>query len=442
MLNSCTAPSTPRLPPTNTAPIQKVLGSLALCFAVLFLGASLTLPTIANSQEAPDAAAEETPITPSDQADTPQDAQAPDDSAQSNTEAAKPAPPKPLGPGQQYSYNPQQQQTLIESELQAKHTQAQSIWLSANDTDFLALWHKDTSGNPQGALLILPSENTNPANQHKLNNIQHYLSQHGWSTLTLSLPKQQQKMPPKRPPAIVVKPQTDQADTPEDGNPDTEKDDETEKANAEKNNADQTVDESKVVHDDSAEDLSEGKIISTTTPDDPPAQEPQESNEPVLPAEEIAIARIKAGIKHLESKKQFNNIVFAEGISAARIIRAIYSEEAQTDTTAFSSIRGLILLNSSQEIQHIPEFDFFSAFEKITLPTFDIIESASGRANLDIAMQQLTQRTRQAKISEMPVYLSRKIQPSPQGTKGELRLTRIIRGFLYQHAQGMERDTN
>lgn len=412
----------------NTATLCTRASTKNALFTLFFLCVAIGLSSPAIGQDIPQE-------TPAQNSDTDAMENKPEGEAdESQTEATETA-PLVLGPGQQYRYDPLQQQALIEAELLSTNQRAESIWLTANEANFLALWNKDKSGDPQGAVLILPSENTNPANKHKLSNIQSYLSQNGWSTLTLSMPKQLQQLPPDRPAEVKIKPKkTEETDT-------LTTDTQTEKEDtADIDPEESAVDESQVVYDDSAEDESDGEIINTRETNNTDAENAPSTPPP--PVEPEALARIVAGIQYLENKKQFNNIVLADGISAARIIRAMYSNEAQNDTSAFKSVRGLILLNSLQKLEETPEFDFLSAFEKIRVPTFDIIESASGRADLDIAMQNLAQRKSQARASKIPLYLSRKIQPTALNTHGELRLTRIIRGFLYQHAQGMERKPN
>ncbi len=406
--------NTATLPPKP--PTRHLTRTILLCVALLSAQAiSQNAPPEDQTQSPPPDAMDSAPK------------EKPDKGLDPTTETA----PVALGPGQQYRYGPRQQQTLIETELASSNPRGKIVWLTANETDFLALWNKDKSGNPQGAVLILPSENINPASQHKLSNIQSYLSENGWSTLTLSMPKQLQQLPPERPAEIIIKPK-------EDKGAETQAENSQKEDVADTDPKESTTDESKVVYDDSAEDQSEGEVVdsSETNNTAAPTMEP---SLPPPPAEPEALARIMAGIRYLHDNKQFNNIVLANGISAARIVRAMHSDEVKTDIVAFKSIRGLILLNSLEQLKEIPEFDFLSGFEKISVPTLDILESASGRADLDIAMQNLARRKSAAKASNIPVYLSRKIQPAQFSTHGELRLTRIIRGFLYQHAQGMER---
>lgn len=423
-------------PLCSHSPYRSVSTQRAL-FTRLFLCIAIGLSSPAISQTTP----QEPPAQNTD-TDTDTEADAvknkPEGEIDESQKEATETAPAVLGPGQQYRYDPLQQQSLIEAELLSTHQQTESIWLTANEANFLALWSKDKSGDPQGAVLILPSENTNPANKHTLNNIQSYLSKNGWSTLTLSMPKQLKKSPPDRPAEIKIEPTIP-------NNTDTAVTDTATENTDDVDPEESTVDESQVVYDDSAEDQSEGKTINTsetTNADVDAAPSPPPPPTPVEPVEPEALARIAAGIQYLQDNKQLNNIVLADGISAARIIRAMYSEEAKTDAAAFQSVRGLILLNSLQKLEETPEFNFLNAFEKITVPTFDIIESASGRIDVDIAMQNLAHRKNQARASNIPVYLSRKIQPTPLGSHGELRLTRIIRGFLYQHAQGMESKPN
>lgn len=377
----------------------------------------------------------------------------------------------PLGSPTQYLYGATQRQQLIESELDHTDPFAQAIWLDAEGSQFLSLWHKDRSGNPQGAMIIVPDENTSPASKHQLANIQYYLSENGWSTLTLAMPAQQAAKAPPRPdpPKVSKPPAADEIAT------NLEKSDDKD-TSKEAGGDSKPADETQVVYDDSKEDMSAGvptnadagdEQLATNTSDTPTG--PNNGPGEAIPQENTTSAsptsRIMAALKFLKTQNQFNNVIFAQGTGAAYTIAALFptatvsadskekqdvkseitelrpqdnqTQEAVTPTD--ESVTAIIFANAKHELISEQPHNFMVGFKKIDIPVLDIIDNAPGKTALEPSANALLQRQSAAKTSNIPIYKSRKIHQAPLGQKGELRSSRIIRGFLKQHAKGMER---
>ncbi|HEY7774654.1 MAG TPA: DUF3530 family protein, partial [Marinagarivorans sp.] len=352
----------------------------------------------------------------------------------------------PLGPPRHYRYHPIQRQTLIETELQHTDPFAQPVWLEAEGRRFLAIWHKDRSGNPQGAVLIIPDENTSPASKRRLANTQFYLSEHGWSTLTLAMPEQPSpKAPPRPAPPDIKKPEPAADNDADDGDANTPSD----------NSADtEPVDETQVVYDDSQEDQSGGAPNDDSTADTDNAEQTAEPEGQPEAQEEAAspTSRIRAGLDYLTSQSQYNNVIFATGTGAAYALATLYpkaaiitSEPATNSDTpdtpeAIESVTAIILLNAKHSVTGEPSLNFLRGFQAIDLPLLDIIDNAPGKSALEASAQDQAQRQSAAKTSNIVLYQSRKIHPAPLGQKGEQRASRIIRGFLKQNVRGMEKN--
>ncbi|WP_053979303.1 DUF3530 family protein [Marinagarivorans algicola] len=356
------------------------------------------------------------------------------------------APIKPLGPPSIYQYTQTKQHALIATEIQLGNT----VWLSALGENFLATWYPEHSGSPKGAALIIPNHNTNPSEQHTLANLHHYLSANGWSTLAISLPAQHRIRPPARPaplPSSQSTPATDTDEAPETAaTPDPQEIQDTPDTPDTEDSAltvPPTPDEKETVFQDPNNTPAGADSTNTATP----LEEPTPDASVITPVEPLALARIGAGINYLQAQSQFNNVIIAEGIGAARALRFLQALEADDslidstpeDIVLQHPLRALVIINAEHHLTETPELDIPTALAALPIPLLDIhtqhFQQHSARA-----AQQLSARKKALANSDVPIYVTRTLNSASVDQKGEHRLTRIIRGFLYQHAQG-KKDT-
>ena len=171
--------------------------------------------------------------------------------------------------------------------------------------------------------------------------------------------------------------------------------------------------------------------------------QPLAQPEPPEPAEPLALARIAAAINFLQSQSQFNNIIIAEGIGAARSIDFLQSlattpsliDSVPADINLQYPVRALVLINAEHHLKERPELDVPQGLAALPIPILDIHTHQFNRDFVN-AKRQLAMRKKALATSEVPVYVERTVQNASIDQKGEHRLTRVIRGFLYQHAQG------
>ncbi len=391
------------------------------------------------------------PATPTTAQDTATDtaADTPDappentqETAEKKTEAtdSTQAPAKPLGPPSTYRYTQAKQSALIATEMQP----STAVWLNALGETFLATWYPEHSGSPKGAALIIPNHNTNPGEQQTIANLHHYLSANGWATLAISLPAQHRILPPARPAPLPL-PQSTPAtgtdtttETTEEITepPETETEDSALAVPPTPNEQD-TVYQNPDNTPAGSENANADTSIEDATPDAPI----------IAPVEPLALARIGAGINYLQAQSQFNNVIIAEGIGAARALRFLQALEADDslidatpdDIVLQHPLRAFIIINAEHHLTETPELDIPTALAALPVPLLDIHTQHFHQHSVRAA-QQLNARKKALANSEVPVYVTRTINSASVDQKGEHRLTRIIRGFLYQHAQG-EKDT-
>ena len=75
-------------------------------------------------------------------------------------------------------------QTLLSKQV----NQESLVWLEAGGEKFIGLWEPDTSGSPLGAVLMLHGEGQTADWPNSLNSLRLNLTDHGWATLSISLP--------------------------------------------------------------------------------------------------------------------------------------------------------------------------------------------------------------------------------------------------------------
>ncbi len=337
--------------------------------------------------------------------------------------------PTPLGAGQSFYQTPAREQKLLQTFTQGPLGSGESILLTANEQEFIALWHSDTSGDPKGAALILPDENITPLANQSVRNLQTYLSQHGWSTLTIALPKTYKALPPPASPIIEVKnsvpkePATEEAaEAPSKKEADIVYDGDKEAAETEADNAKNTADDAN----------------PTKKPEE---QQPLPPPEPPPPTEPVAQAQLQAALSFLQEKGQANIVVIAQGIGSARALfyleQTIFSLGQTTAESANDNkapINALIMLDAKLQITELANWDAYGIIAKLPFPTLDITHAPHSQSP-EMAATITTQKRRiAAQVGKVAIYEQRQLLPETL-TSQEMRMTRVIRGFLKKYLE-------
>jgi hypothetical protein len=342
-------------------------------------------------------------------------------------------PPQPPPPLPALNVRREQQQ----SALLKKWYGEQTLNLSTQEGEFVAIWQEDTSGKPLGALLMLHDASQMPDWPAQLQPLRHYLSQHGWATLSISLPEQDLRVLPARPEAPRLPPP---AAPPGDGQKPT---DEMNKDAGQTPvvepaaqqpappPGEETRPESQVVYNDATGKLGDGTL--------PAAQRPVQEVLPSPPAEPVAQQRISAALALLKDKKQFNNSLLGVGLGAARAAYFVVQQQgeptqaAPDGTPITPPFQTLLLINPRMHIEALTGFNLNQALSNPMLPVLDISYRTHPAAPNSASLRKMTARKNKLKAFEQHIILE------PEGSDaGEGQLNRIVRGFLVKYAKGKE----
>ena len=103
--------------------------------------------------------------------------------------ADEPATPEPAPePVQTEHPVPATRSDTIAAELKRQLPASEFVNLNAADEDFVALWQPANDGNPKGVVILLPGEGESADWPRGIGPLRRGLPDHGWHTLSLSLP--------------------------------------------------------------------------------------------------------------------------------------------------------------------------------------------------------------------------------------------------------------
>lgn len=153
--------------------------------------------------------------------------------------------------------------------------------------------------------------------------------------------------------------------------------------------------------------------------------------------EAIAQARIQAAVNFLDSKGQFNLVLFGVGQNAKRGMSYLLTQPAQPEATKETgtasqantiptrgAFRALIMVNV-RELTLNPDF---------RLPTLDLYYDEHFLDKTEVKERKLL-----AEKFQLPFYHQlRLLRPEAPAYGEENRLTRRVRGFLNKYAKGVE----
>ena len=298
------------------------------------------------------------------------------------------------------------------------------VWIPVEGEQILGFWQEDLSGNPVGALLMLHADGHSARWPATLLNLHQQLPIHGWSTLSISLPSPAPSEIPERSQPAQTAPEVNQK-------PD---DSELTQESAESSPAEGAapVDETQVVYED----------VPDTAGTDEVADTPREQAPTPEEIERKARVTIQAALDYLQQQNQFNIALLGEGLGGARALEFIGQAKidappAQTNNgiskraVVDRPIRALVLLDVNLSgNKTLPDLLLYPE-----VPTLDLISSVQFDARNRLQKRKQVSRKKQYKV-----YSARRILPQTQipDAQTETDITKTIRGFLTQRAEGVE----
>lgn len=319
-------------------------------------------------------------------------------------------------------------QALLESKYPVETVKR----IGSEGNTFIGLYEKDKTGNPYGAILIVHGEGQNADWPHTIGRIRQELPEHGWTSLSITLPEPAKPLVPSRP---TPEPVTSESVTPE--NSTSEQEMSTDSASQEPiaNNDENT----KTTQEPETETETEAEAETEM------AYKPQEKLE-IKSAEEIealALERLKEAISFLNSEGQFNIVVAAHGTAALRTM--YYIDDASTVSKGTKNnkpkvqrpVRAMVFLNARNTLLGLET----SLTKLLDMQDFPILDIYFDEHYLDNIEAQA--RKKIAKSHNMSAYfLVKLLEPTQSIFDDENRFTRRVRGFLDQHARGVEVESN
>jgi Protein of unknown function (DUF3530) len=314
------------------------------------------------------------------------------------------------------------------------------ITINVQGQEILGFWHADASGKPVGAILMLHDHADSPRKPDTLLNLHRVLPQHGWSTLSIQLPPLNAVAPPfrTRPVLQAVNPVSGDIKGKGDGEGAADKKAASERTDQAKTE-EKKVDETEVVHaeaDSLAADVAATAGAGESAP--PPVMTDAQT-------ELLTLAIMQAGLDYLQNEKQFNVILLGEGLGAVRALQ--FAGKAQLGKPPKQSsdgsktveavmerpIRAIVMVNADFSERGTEPAEKWLIYPEI--PTLDLITSV----DLEVRAEA-EERKRMSQKKQYKTYVLRRLMPLEGGqtSDAENHVTKSIRGFLAQHARGVE----
>ncbi|WGO97813.1 alpha/beta hydrolase family protein [Saccharophagus degradans] len=284
-------------------------------------------------------------------------------------EQAKPKPPPPRA----VPDTNKQAERLLSEEL----GEDAIVWLNAAGEKFISLWEPDRSGNPFGAILIVHGEGQTADWPYTIRALRQSLPDHGWSTLSISLPNPAETPPPARSP-------------------------------------------------------------SDTTPPSKPTPPPTEPI--VIERMKAAMSYLnKRGQYNIvilaHGVGASRSVQYLSQLSTSRPNNLPSGGRSRATAIIDRPIRALIMVNARNGIEGADD----NLTEYLTDRSLPVMDIFFGDHVLDAT--EPDQRKMAAKKNRIAHYhQSKLLEPSANWQEGENRLTRRVRGFLNKYAKGVEID--
>lgn len=300
------------------------------------------------------------------------------------------------------------------------HDQETVSWLTAADGKFLSLYEPEWNNNPYGAVLILHAEGQHADWPNTIEVIRSSLPQHGWSTLSTSLPNPDTVPIPKR---VIKKTATVNGE-----NANSDDTEQTENKNTPANPKPK------------AEEGEENEIFDADTGilDNGALEQEQESasnEKPKIATETVAYSRIEAAISFLNDQGIYNIVLLGDGLGAARagnFLKGLPQSNEPKDNT-IKLIRAMVIINARNSSPK-QDINLLTSLYDPEIATLDIYFGIHENDNAESL-----ERKKFARRNNFTTYQQILLpELSHNTTNGENRLTRRIRGFLYKHAKGVK----
>lgn len=325
----------------------------------------------------------------------------------------------------------------------------EAVWLGGEEGLFFSLFRPESTGSPQGGIILIHENGGHPAQPGVIEGIRTWLPDYGWSTLAISVPEiKQARLPPRTRPVYVrwkrpdQDPATDQPDVADanssaEASPDLATDAELD------SDADPAPQSDTESDDNAAADASQPAIETAqglpeeaTWEDDSQLVEVTRANSDSLSSLfNVLDRRISASIRYMqESKGQYNLIFLGVGSGAHLLARYAQSQLAAGKAAA---IQGLVFVNAKHNLQPgaaRPGASLPELLANLYMPILDLYQGNSAR-NIENAKKRIDQAHR----FHLNRYTQIRIPPvSHQAYSSNNRVIRRVRGWLAKYAEGME----
>ena len=297
------------------------------------------------------------------------------------------------------------------------HDQETVAWLTAADGKFLSLYEPEWNNNPYGAVLILHAEGQHADWPNTIEVIRSSLPQHGWSTLSTSLPNPDTVPIPKR---AIENTETDNSESDNANQTGDKNTSENSEPTAEKGEENEIFDADKGALDDGTID---------------PEQEAETNKKPKIATETVAYSRIEAAISFLNDQGIYNIVLLGDGLGAARagnFLKGLPQSNEPKDNT-IKLIRAMVIINARNSSPK-QDINLLTSLYDPQVATLDIYFGIHEKDNAESL-----ERKKFARRNNFTTYQQILLpELSHNTTNGENRLTRRIRGFLNKHAKGVK----
>jgi len=337
--------------------------------------------------------------------------------------------------------------SLIEH-LTLHQRQREVVQMLARETPFNGLFLQETTGAPQGGILLLHDNEQHGHWPTITGPLREYLPDYGWATLAIELPSQPQEILPTRGIYEVVASENSE---------ETDSDDSKEESATE-------PEEDAVI----AEESDSTGVAASGNPE--PSEEQQDENfnpnaEPALPrltglpqlpdntqatpeqaAEDAAsmqelyqqqmMARIETAISYLNQRGQYNLVIIANGSSASWAVDHLLNRQKQLQAES-KEIAGntLVLIDPLQDRYN--QLYLENQLQQLEIPVLDLITD-----------QGITQHSDNKRRAGMMKHKQRKMYRQIPVSAPDLHSTnhhalkRRVRGWLKTNAAGTELPTS
>lgn len=297
-------------------------------------------------------------------------------------------------------------QSLIEY-LQLHQRQQEVMTLVAEESSFYGLFLRERSGNPQGGILILHDLEQHGHWPTLVAPLREGLTEHGWTTLAIELPR-----PPKtiRPPRLMP-------------------------SSIKENSDDEETSESEAMVTESVEPAKDTGL--SETPQAEKSTIPMNANSNAQPPETMTSqvanttfqthmkARIEAGLAFLNARGQLNLVIIATGDSA--IWAANYVQNRQQDN---DNARGIALVMIDPREHASSPLRLTQVLDTLDIPILDMITADNKQSEWLIRDRLGAMKRKHIRGYQQIVLANTSIRDSS--------IHRRIRGWLKTNAGGTE----